>query len=471
MHRVPSFRFPSICLSTLFAAMAPAAAQGFFFSTTQTEHTLSLSGGTPLQDLHSNEVAHVDFGSCLTYSAEKWGARSCYQTMAGDENGDGMFWNPALFGDIDALVHLYLPGQVPSPRTVFWSPSVAMGTTRSGAPGLRPGDTGRILQLGGQYGQVHYFLSAEQVQSVLGIPITPIVVDVDAITADQSLGIFFSLDQDLVVNTTCGTTFVRDGDVLMIPPTAITWSPDGRAVLVTPGCALVVYTEAQMDAFVWNANVSDANGNCVSVVQDLEALDIHVTGRRTPMTFCSGTFTIPSFFFSGELLTGAGVLTTENGGQAGNNGCGPLARTCGFGPTLGDQMGLRPPTPAAGISSYINALDTVFFTKLFLIEPAQPVVIAPAPVVLHVNTPHAFTLMAVEVVPPTVAPHGPLPPFLFFNDLYILGSPPWTTFWFNPGIITITTPVVPSAARLVFQAGTIFGSSIDLSAPATVEVL
>lgn len=459
---------PTTVLLALFAA--PAAAQGFLFSTSQNEQTLSGSAGTVLKNLHANEVAYVDFASCLTYSAEKWGARTAYQTMAGDENNDGLYWNPSLFGQVDALVHLYLPGQVPTPRSVFWSPTAAMGTNISGTPGLRPGDTGRIVGGGGLYGQVQYFLSAEQVQQALGLPTSPIVVDVDAIAADGGLGIFFSLDQDLVVNTICGTTFVRDGDVLMIPPPAITWTSDLRVATVTPGSAVVVWTEAQMDQMVQSVQPTDANGNCVTVIQDLEALDIHFGGRQFPMTFCSGTYWIPSLYFSGELMTGAGLLTTENFGMPASVGCGPLVRQCGFGPTLGDQIGLQPPSAAAGVGSYISALDTPFFTDRFLLEAKQPVIPALTPVTLDLYTPLPITLVGVEVVPANVAPHAPLPPFLYFPDLYVLGSPPWTYLSFVQGFQTIATPPVPFPMKLVFQAGGIVGGNIMLSAPASVDV-
>ncbi len=463
-----SLRPPAFVVLALLGV--PVAAQGFLFCTSQNERTLSGSSGTVLKDLHGNEVSFIDFSLCPTTGAEKWAARTCYQTMAGDENGDGSYWNPALFGQIDALVHLYLPGQVPTPRSVFWSPAATMGLTNSGAPGLRPGDTGRIIGGGGLYGLVQYFLSAELVQLALGIPITPIVVDVDAIAADAGLGIFFSLDQNLVVNTNCGTTLVRDGDLLMIPPNAITWTQDLRVAAVVPGSAVVVYNEVQMDQMVQNAQIADASGACVSLIQDLEVLDIDFGGRQLPMTFCSGTFWIPSLYFTGELMTGGGILTTENYGMIANAGCGPLARACGNGPTLGDQMGLLPPSASAGVPSYISALDTPFFTERFLIEPQQPVITAPAPVLLDLYTPLPLTLVAVEVVPATVAPHAPLPPFVYFPDLYVLGNPPWTYLSFTPGFQTIATPNVPFPMKLVFQAGGIVGGNIILSAPASVDV-
>ena len=211
----------SLLRSVLSAALwaAPAAAQmPFLFTTNQIEQTLSGSGGTVLKTLRPNEVAMVEFWSCTGLSAEKWSPRTCYNTMAGDTDGDTTKWDPTMFGSIDALCEILGPIGLSNQRTVFWSPSVAMQTGVSGAPAIRPGDTARIVRNANGDGQVEYFLRMEQVVSALGMP-TGSIVDVDAIAADPSYGVFFSLDADTAVNCGC-TNFVRDGDVLMIPPSA-----------------------------------------------------------------------------------------------------------------------------------------------------------------------------------------------------------------------------------------------------------
>lgn len=461
-------------LRTLLLApllLAPAAAQHVLFTTSQSETTLSGSAGTVLKDLRVDEVAWIDFANCLNQSAEKWAARTTYLTMAGDENNDGSYWNPSPFGKIDALVHLYLPGQVPSPRTVFFSVTIPMGTAQSGTPGLRPGDTGRIVPANNAFGQVQTFLSAEQVQSALGMPISPVVVDVDAIAADFGSGIFFSLDQDHVVSTVCGTTFVRDGDVIMIPNSQITWTNDLRVQSLVPACAVVVWTEAQIDQLVQNANLADRNGQCVTSAIDLETLDLDLNGRIVPFAYCNGVVQLPALHFSTETMTGGGMVTTDNGGQISQRNCGPIGTPCSSGPTLGSQIGLLPTSQTQGIPSYVDAMDTVFFTERFLIEPKQHVIPVGSPAVLDVHSPLAFTLMAVEVVGPGIAPHVMItPPILVFSDLYILGNPPWTTWWLGPGFSTQTTPNVPVQAKLVFQAGGFVNGNLVLSAPATVDV-
>jgi hypothetical protein len=460
-------------LTAVALVAAPAAAQGFpfLFSTDQIERTLSGSAGTVLRDLHPNEVSMVEFSPCPVISAEKWSPRTCYLTMAGDENTDTFKWNPAVFGSIDALCEMMTPvGGQSNQRNVFWSPSAPMGNAVSVLP-LRPGDTGRIVKNGFGDGQVQYFLRAEQVQQALGLPITPVVVDVDAIAADPNYGVFLSLDQDTVVNTTCGVVFVRDGDVLLIPAPAITWTFDLRVAAVVPGSVLVVHPEAQMDLFVATALVTDRNGVCVNAIQDLEALDIDYSGPTTFSPGCTGiAYPVPSLIFTGELLTGGAVLTTAGGGQILNRGCGPIGQTCGGGPTLGLQMGLLPPTAAQGIPSYISALTTSFPHR-FVLEPKQHVLTAPAAAMIDSFSPGVLTVVFARFespLPATVAVSLPGLGF-HFPDEYITGNFFWSLI--GNGFSTYTTPVIPWPCKTVWQAVCITSANtIELSTPMMLDV-
>jgi hypothetical protein len=271
-----------LTLSRLFvpATLAAAAlAQGpdLLVTYSQPEVTTSGSGGTNLRFLAPNEIAHLEWsaGPCSSLSAEKWAPRTCFHTMAGDENGDGTYWNPAIFGSIDALVATMSTTPVGgvNPRTVFYSPSAAMGTNISGIPGLRPGDVGRIVRTSAGDGQVEYFMRQEQFNQSLGLPLnTPI--DVDAIAFSPNYGVLFSLDQDIVANTICGPMLIQDGAVIQVSPWALTYTPDFRIASVLPVSAAVLYTEAQIDAFVNNAQVTDRFGICLTNGIDLESLEI-----------------------------------------------------------------------------------------------------------------------------------------------------------------------------------------------------
>jgi hypothetical protein len=458
-----------VVLPALLAGAAPAQSFGYVFSTSQTETTLSGSAGTVLQTLRPNEVAAVEFVPCPVTSAEKWAPRTCYNTMAGDDDNNGLYFNPAMFGSIDALCDIVSPIACASQRTVFWSPSVALGTNVSGGPGLRPGDTGRIVRIGALDGQVEYFLRAEDVQIALGMPPTPVVVDVDAIAADPGYGVFFSVDSTHAVSTACGVTQVLDGDLLMIPSSAITWTFDLRVASVVAGQAEVVYTEAQMDAIVASAGIADRFGACVTLIQDLEALDIDYSGPITSFVTCNGTpLSVPALVFSGELMTGAGLCTTASGGQIHTGGCGRLGSACGSGlATLGDQMGLNPPSTTVGVPSWVNALASTFIER-FVLEPVQHVLTAPTTVTIHTHSPHPANVVFVKIAPPVVAPSLP-----FFNcgfpDVYFFPAA-WWTFPLT-GFASFTTPAINVPVKLVWQGVALTsGGNLVLSAPASVDI-
>lgn len=460
-HKIAAF--------TLLAASALAQNPSLLFTTSQPEQTLSGSGGTSLAFLRPNEVAQFDLWPCPSFSAEKWGTRTVYDTMAGDSNADGWIHEALRFGAIDALLEMpNVAGSsgLPSQRNVFFSPSQAMGTAISGLPGLRPGDTARITYNTMGFGQVEHFLTAEDLQIALGLPPVPLIVDLDAIAADPSLGIFFSIDQNLPVAAACGVNFLQDGDVMVIPVAAITWTWDMRVAAVVPGSAEMVYPEALMDAFTANANVANANGACVTQVGDVEGLEIDWNGTIFGVPGCTGTVTArPALVFTASNLTGCGVLTTNLGGQIYAPSCGPLATTCGFGATLGNQMGVLPPTAAIGVPSYVNAIASSR-SHVFVLEPQLHIAPLGSPAVVDINSPGALNFVFAAISPPTVAPCAP-----FFNlafpDIYVLG---WVWSTFTPGgFSTFATPPINIPAKIVFQAGTFLGPNLLVSTPATVE--
>ena len=150
-------------LSAVTLASATIQAQGFDFlyTTSQNESTLSGSGGTVLRNLHPNDIVGVPAVQCMTM-AEKWLPRQGIITMAGDEDGDDDYWEPGILGSIDALIASGPAGSaMVNGRTVWYSPSVTLGTVVSGGPGLRPGDIGRIVRNGGLDGKVQHFIRQE----------------------------------------------------------------------------------------------------------------------------------------------------------------------------------------------------------------------------------------------------------------------------------------------------------------------
>ncbi len=305
-----------------FAALATAlAAQGsdLLLTFRYPELTLSGSSGTVLQTLMPNEVALLEWGGpCPGVSAEKFVPRTCWHALAGDEDNDGDYWNPAIFGEIDALcTAVVTPAALnANARSMFWSPSAAMGTNISLLP-LRVGDVGRIRNV--PDGQVEYFMTQEQFNQSMGLPLTT-PIDIDAIAYRIGVGVFFSLDSDVLAATQCGgATLIKDGDLVGVPNWAITWTADGRVQSLTAGVtASVVYTEAQISAMVVNANITDRNGVCITAAVDLESIDIDPQGSPSASFPCPGTvFVAPDFVFSTETMTGASLLSTVGGGTVG----------------------------------------------------------------------------------------------------------------------------------------------------------
>lgn len=451
-----------------------AAAQEFLFTTTLPEQTMSGSGGTSLRFLAPNEIA--DLQPCAA-SAEKWAPRTCFHTMAGDDNGNGLWWEPSMFGQIDAITCVFgaAGSGLVNQRTVYWSPSQPLGTAVSGGPGLRPGDVGRIVRNGSGDGQVEYFIRAEQVQIALGLPITPIVVNVDGIASNPNIGVVFSLENDITVNLCTGPTFVRDGDVLLIPGAQIVWSPNMTVQAVAPNSAAVAYTEAQMDAFVANASVTDRFGTCLTQIIDTADFEIDWSaGMSSAMVLCSGLAApIPNLIFAGESLTGGSILTTAAGGQIHGTPCVRYGTSCGFGPTLGNQIGLRPPSAALGIPSSVNGLASTRAFR-FVSEAQTPTLMAGNPVNLDFGSPGAFTWVFftfAPTAPGSVAPSMAFPPALLgFPDFYpmptYLGS-----VGTGSGFGTLTTPAIPWPCKLVFQGFTVTtAGTFEASTPTTVEV-
>jgi hypothetical protein len=368
-------------------------------------------------------------------------------------------------------------------RTIFWSPSVAMGTGVSGAPGLRPGDVGRIVRdTAGFDGQVEFFMRQEQFNQALGLPLNN-PLDIDAIAFAPGLGVFFSLDQDTFANLSCGPAFIQDGAIVCVPDFAITYTTDFRVAAVWPNSAEVVYTEAQMDAMTWAAQVTDRFGNCIPNVIDTDSLEIDWAGPVMTIVPCSGAILqVPSLIYSAETMTGAGVCTTAAGGQIYNGMCGAAARGCGGGPTFGPQMGIQPTSATVGAPSYVNSLASVWSVR-YSMEPQQHIVAA-FPLGLpqgsqqvHISSPFALNFIlwttapsgANVVAPSLTNPFG----LLTFPDFY-----PWPNFYMMTptvgGFATWPMIAIPPNVQgnVIFQSLAFPpGGSWELSTPITIEIV
>ena len=463
-----------------FAAAAAAQGPDLLLTFSQPERTLSGSAGTVLQFLNPNEIVHLDYiGVPCPASAEKWSPRTCFQTMAGDENADGLFWNPALFGRIDAI-HVGMSstavGGLANQRDVYWSVEAPMGMNVSATP-FRPGDVARIERNGLGDGQVLHFMRQEQFNIALGLP-PGNPIDVDAIAFHPNFGVFFSIDTDVFCPMLCGGTLVRDGDILCVPPGALALTPDLRVAAVIPATAEVAYNEAQVDMMVMAASVADRFGACVPNALDLEALEFDFTGPVVMIPTCTGVaLVVPTLIFATETMTGGSLLTTLGGGTIYNNACGPIGTPCGFGPTYGPQIGIQSPTTVVGAKSHVNALALTRAMRNVL-EPQQHVMnVFPGGAPFGANwidygTPFPVNVALIELVGPPVPGSFPAFPFsqLCFPDLY---APSILIYAWLPGpwgsYPLVAIPPLWSG-KVLFQNVGIGGTGYELSTPGVIEV-
>lgn len=472
--------------SVLFCGLAAAPAllaQGphYLFTTMQQEQTLSGSAGTVLATIENNEIAVLEHGTtpCSLLSAEKWAPRTMFHTQAGDADNDDDIWETNLFGRIDAVLagNLNNPVGIHDQRNIFYSVEQPMGTTVSGSPGFRPGDVARIVRdSGGNDGQIEYFITEELVRQTLGLPLTA-PVNIDACAWGPQYGVFFSLEDDTLCNLlTSGPTMVRDGDIVNIPLGGFTWSSSVTVATVVFGGAVVIYTEANVDTMVSNAQITNRFGVCQNSISDLDALEVD---QSVPFAFAfpSGygpIVTVPHFLFAGLTLSGAGVLSTQFGGSIHSASCGPLGTSCGFGPTLGDQMGLLPPSTTVGVASSLNGLAATYVCR-FVTEAQTHQLPVFSPVTLDIASPGLLTWILIYFTPPgpgVVSPSQPFPwGLLCYPDYYALpvvvaGPIPTPTGWG-----TYSTPPIPWPVTFVLQGVTITsGSVIEASTPTTVEI-
>ncbi|MBI4879490.1 MAG: hypothetical protein HY812_07515 [Planctomycetes bacterium] len=269
---------------------------GIIYVANGTALTSSGSSGTALGTCGPTDVVH--FQPVFTFSAEKILTNATINVLLGDHDGDGDHFENIL-GGIDAIDLLRVPVQPSVTRTVYeyvYSASdpfagVANGSIFRFVPGFAAGDFIEVV------------LSEAQILAAIGQGLGD-AANTDAFTQDDNGNVYLSFADDELVNT----VLVGDGGVVMIPGSALTYSPAGVVTAVVSGSAVLLLNEADVDAMIVTAGLLTA-----SAVGDLSCLAIDTVGK----TFIGlDGQAHPNLFFSGESL-GPVVFTTDAGGAFG----------------------------------------------------------------------------------------------------------------------------------------------------------
>ncbi len=382
-------RITTVISSLLLTFTASAQSASLLFVPKKLEVTRHTTGSPALRGLPKKSVAIVEpGGSSCSQTAHKFVPGVAFQTLVGDEDGDGDVHTRGMFDSIEALLvrpYQWDPTRTKfvartaaiSARDVYITPKIKLGTNVSGAPGLRPCDSGSITA----DGQIRYFIRGEQIISALGMvdqerqPLAPEDISIDAITVDMSGTVYLSFEETHMFQLMCGTlqTYtVLDGAVLMIPAGSLTFGFYGNVTAAQANSGRVLFSEATIDQMVKHAKVKNHNGSCPERCFDTDGLALDPRGGTMQYGWCNYVTPIPNLLFTTAANTGAGVLSTRNYGEIARlNGC-PLAKSCGMpGGTTGQQVGLKATGSVGSLNGLAVARIRPFRFTLYTTDPAS----------------------------------------------------------------------------------------------------
>lgn len=273
------------------------------------------------------------------YSAHALLPRQVQWMLVGDQDGDGEFVESSTNGPLLAMDAAFAKPMAPNstidPREIFFS--MTSTSEMVGSATVRDGDVFRLPAPS----TVEWFLNEDQVVGAIGGAVGVDEVDVNAMCQSASGDLFLSFDATETVNGVPAD----DGGIVMIPSAAITYDASGNVSAITAGTAVIVATEADVDAWIAAAAVASFDGTAFTAIVDLGGLEIDPAGG----TFNSPvdpTLSIPNLLFTSTSSTSDGAIfsTTGGGTIAVINGVtmgSPVA-------TTGRQIGLLP--DSSGVS-------------------------------------------------------------------------------------------------------------------------
>ena len=449
----------SILASLALAAFAPLSAAQFqlSYTTLGTESTLSGSSGTALGVVTPEDVAVLRPG-IVTVSAELLANHLNLNTLSGDGDGDAFYHEPIHAGALDALTICRSATTAPTMRDIYVSTKIPLPAAGGGT--IDPGDVGG-LAIGAT---ANIMLDEFLIRSALGITPNILFLDVDAYTVDGLGNIFLSFENDVPIFL--GTTMLFDGGVAAIPAAAVTWA-GCNVTGVIPNSGVIAFNENATNSMTANAAVGDNAGNFVQIIGDLDGLEVDPNGG----SFTSSGYVFPNLIFSGEWLTGGGILSTSFGGSIAMINGSPMAQPFP-GVTDGTQVGLDP--------TGVGSLDGIALSQpmcRFIMDSSTPEMLTPGPLNLTAGgaDPGGTVFFYATIYgasgpgnfQPSVLAGNPCFPEWFLWNNYLFSLPAD-----GLGIADVTFPYfggVPAGNTVVFQCLSNKAIGWSLSAPITLQ--
>lgn len=294
----------------IFASLGAAAALATFLpaqhtilhTADTTQNTLGLDN-FELDIIRSSEIYEVTPTLFGPYTARPFMPISLQYVYVGDLDNDSQYVEDSTDGPGGKLDVLFVkagPGPY-TPRDVFWSID---STTSINIPGLLVSD---VVRYSGQ-GVRETFVDHATLQAAVGGPAT---MNLDALAQSATGDLFLSVG-GTSITTALGATL--DGDLLMIPSSAITYDPvTANVTAITANSVVRVATEAHMIAMGNASGFKTSVGGVVTTSFDLSGLEMDPAGGAF-LSPVDGVTVLPNLVFCWSDSTNDGAIISTNAG-------------------------------------------------------------------------------------------------------------------------------------------------------------
>lgn len=270
-------------------------------SGTSDERTLGLDL-TEIDLIRNDEIYEVTPFPGAFYTARPFLPTSTQWAYVGDLDTDGQYVEDSVDGPGGAIDAIFVKNGATdvTPRDVFFS---IASTTGINIPGLGTSDVIRYSDQGMQ----ETFLTEAQLELATG----GTTLNLDALCQSALGDLFFSVS----LTETLSIGSVDDGDLLMIPASAITYDVDGNVSAVTANSVLLMAAEADLIAMVNNSGFRTSVGGQITTTFELSGLEIDPAGG-TFLSPVNGTTVLPNLLFCWSDFSNDGALISTDGGGA-----------------------------------------------------------------------------------------------------------------------------------------------------------